>query len=248
MKKFFNKKKSYLQKIKWIPESNNSWNLTKSPTPAKNHIPKWFKDIPLWHDKEKKINIHPSGEYDINSTVKKCVPFMDTFLTGYIQTLWCDIIFYKNDNGSINFEHNGYDSPIGIRDKTHLPIDDRWYPNEFVWQTKWEPLTPPGYSTLYIHPLNRIELPFFTISGIIDTDNWPVTGSYPFLLKNNFVGEIKRGTPIYQMIPLKREHWESEEIIFDKNVEKFINYKVNILKSYRGDGYRNEFWEKKNYG
>lgn len=249
MKKFFNKKKdSIVQQIKWIPESNDSWLRTRPPASAKNHVPQWFKNIPLWHSKEKIINDLTDGSYEINSTVKKCVPFMDTFLTGYIQTLWCDIIFYKNDDGSVGFDHNGYQSPISIRDKTHLPIDDRWYPNEFVWETKWEPLTPSGYSSLYIHPLNRIELPFFTISGIIDTDNWPITGSYPFLLKNGFTGKIERGTPIYQIIPLKREQWESEEIIYDEDIEKFINQKTNILKSHRGDGYRNEFWEKKSYG
>lgn len=247
MKNFFNKKELNHKQIKWIPESNNSFSHIKPPLPAKNYVPQWFKNIPLWHEKEKIINMHQNGEYEINSTVKKCVPFMDTFLIGYIQELWCDIIFYENDKGEINFQHNGDYDPIEIREKTHLPIDDRWYSKEFVWKTKWEPLTPVGYSTLYVHPLNRIDLPFFTVSGVIDTDNWPITGTYPFLLKRGFTGKLERGTPIYQIVPLKREQWESEDTVFDKDVEKIIKNKIIALKSHNGDGYRKEFWEKKNY-
>lgn len=249
---FSRKKKQPLdQKIKWIPESPISWKTTRSPDASKKYVPEWFKNIPLWNSEKKEVKMNPDGSYDINSTVKKCVPFMDSFLIGYIQELWCDITFYYNDDGTVGFEHNGVEDPIAIRDSTHLPIGEKFYSLELVWKTKWEPLTPNGYSSLYVHPLNRIDLPFHTLSGVIDTDQWPISGNFPFLLEKSFIeknGTLFRGTPIYQIIPIKRENWSQEEIFFDHDVEEMIQEKIKLLKSHLGDGYKKEFWDKKSYG
>lgn len=242
------KKKKTLNNIKWMPASFEAWQKVRFPQPSKSYIPQWYKDIPLWENNKKDVKIFKDGSWESNATVKKCVPFIDTFLTGYIQELWCDVVFYENDDGSIGYEHNAKVDPISKRETKLLPNNGMWHNEEFVWKTQWEPQTPEGYSSLYVHPLNRIDLPFYTLSGIIDTDNWPISGNYPFLLNKNFLGTIKRGTPIYQIIPIKRETWTSEEIEFDQNVENVINNKLKTLKSHIVDGYRNEFWEKKNYG
>ena len=227
---------------------DESAHLHYPPVPLSKFVPQWYKDIPLWEGNKKNVKIFKDGSWESNATLKKCVPFMDTFLTGYIQELWCDVIFYENDDGSIGYEHNGKIDPISKRESKLLPNNGMWHNEEFVWKTQWEPKTPEGYSSLYIHPLNRIDLPFYTLSGIIDTDDWPIAGNYPFLLNKNFLGEIKRGTPMYQIIPIKRETWVSEEVEFNKNIEKEINEKVSTVKSHIVDGYRNEFWKKKNYG
>lgn len=245
---FFKTKKKNPNNIKWIPDSLDAWEKVSSPKPSKRYIPEWYKNIPLWHDGKKDIKFFEDGNFETNATVKKCVPFMDTFLTGYIQELWCDIIFYKKDDNSIAYEHNYHTDPISKREKTSLRLDKKmWHGEEFAWKTQWEPQTPEGYSSLYIHPLNRIDLPFFTLSGIIDTDNWPITGYYPFILNKNFVGKIERGTPIYQIIPMKREEWKTEELERDAETEKMILDKTALLKSHVTDGYREEFWEKKKY-
>ena len=46
------------------------WNIEKEyyPTPAKNTIPEWYKNIAPYTENEKKIS---------TSTVKKCMPFFD---------------------------------------------------------------------------------------------------------------------------------------------------------------------------
>jgi|688.fasta_scaffold196974_2 hypothetical protein len=241
------KKKKVANNIKWIPASLNAWQKVRMPQSSKAYVPEWYKKIPLWENGEKRVDTFADGSWESNATLRKCVPFMDTFLAGYIQELWCDIVFYKNDDGTLGWDHNAKEDPISQRPSSHLPNSDNWHNIEFVWKTQWEPQTPEGYSSLYVHPLNRIDLPFYTLSGIIDTDNWPIAGNYPFLLNKNFLGTIKRGTPIYQIIPIKRETWTSQEVEFSQDVEDLINKKLSTVKSHIVDGYRNEFWEKKKY-
>ena len=73
------------------------------------------------------------------------------------------------------------------------------------------------------HPLNRNDLPFITISGIVD-GNFAISadGNVPFYIKNNFEGIIPQGTPIAQLIPFYRQNWFFK--IKKGLVKKFITY------------------------
>ena len=60
------------------------------------------------------------------------------------------------------------------------------------------------------HPLNRLDLPFYTLSGIIDGPYVLLReGNNPFYLKKGFEGLIPQGTPIAQLILIKNEKWRS---------------------------------------
>jgi hypothetical protein len=62
------------------------------------------------------------------------------------------------------------------------------------------------------HPLNRTDLPFYTLSGIVDSDNYMGEGKVPFFIKKDFTGIIPAGTPIVQIIPIKTDEvWKSEK-------------------------------------
>jgi hypothetical protein len=104
--------------------------------------------------------------------------------------------------------------------------------------------TPNGYSLLAVHPLNRIELPFHTLSGVIDTDNFNTPINFPFYIKKNFEGIIKTGTPLVQLIPFKRENWNIKEGQYDPNQTK-----QNWFKFYEDikHAYKNQSWSKKTY-
>ena len=189
-----------------------------------------------------------------HSTSKACMPFMDSFTSGYIQTLPCDVEFKymgvdENGRDIIKYSFEGDDEPLNLREsydniKSTFPKFDGYYNVELQWMTKWEPKTTKGYSTMYYHPANRVDLPFTTFTGIIDTDKWSSTGPLGFLLKSGFEGVIKKGTPIYQMIFIKRDDWinevsdyvskENQKIQEDRKNGKFVNYKKN-------------YWQKKNY-
>ena len=79
--------------------------------------------------------------------------------------------------------------------------------------------TKPGVSILFTHPMNRPDLPFHTLSGMVDTDGFtelPV--HFPAQWKDpGFDGVLKQGTPIVQCIPLRREAAEFDLGEFNDN-------------------------------
>jgi len=114
----------------------------------------------------------------------------------------------------------------------------------YAWNIKWGVQTPSGYSSIFIHPLNRYDLPFTTTSGIMDTDTYSMGGEIPFFLKQDFEGIIPEGTPIVQIIPIKRDSWQSIRSKYDDRFVKNSLYQIG--KTLYG-GYKKLFWQKKHY-
>lgn len=214
------------------------------PRPAKEFYPDYMKKMP-----NKVVN--SIGEEAL--TAVRCVPFTDSFTSGYIQELACDVEI-KNNGKDGDIDLISYKWPGGYRAMS-TRTEDRGEPNlfpkfpgfynaEFQWNTAWEPKTPPGFSTMYHHPSNRFDLPFQTMTGIIDTDVWTVSGPLPFLIKEGFEGIIPAGTPIYQMTPVKRNSWVSGVEDYDEKFTESMNYKV---RRFFFDGYRKAIWQKKSF-
>ncbi len=63
-----------------------------------------------------------------------------------------------------------------------------------------------------MHPANRLDLPFRTITGIVDCDAFRLgLVHFPALwVDRSFNGVLPRGTPVAQAIPVKREALEIE--------------------------------------
>jgi hypothetical protein len=107
---------------------------------------------------------------------------------------------------------------------------------------------PEGYSVLYSQPYDRYDLPFLTTSGIIDNDKVTLPGTMPFFLVKGWVGVLPAGTPYAQMMPFKREDWNSEYIkesgisIINKNSKNSQKYRVP-----NGGVYLKDVWEKRKY-
>lgn len=116
--------------------------------------------------------------------------------------------------------------------------------NPYLWIQPFEFNVPKGYSILITHPFNRYDLPFITMSAIIDVDVFPQRAEVTFYLKSDFSGVIKRGTPIFQVIPFKREKWESEVLPYNESWRlKWVNLSRNVF----GGAYRENFWHKKEF-
>jgi hypothetical protein len=112
-----------------------------------------------------------------------------------------------------------------------------------AWKLNVSFVVPDGYSMLIMHPLNRHDLPFTTISGVIDGGFVsPPSGQVPFFIKKNFEGVIKQGTPIIQIIPFLQQNWDSE--IENGLTEKGYQNK-HAHKIY--GWYKDTFWKKKKY-
>jgi len=62
-----------------------------------------------------------------------------------------------------------------------------------------------------MHPINRPDLPFVSITGLVDADryrdnyiNFPARWRDP-----DFKGVLPKGTPVVQCVPVKREAWSA---------------------------------------
>ena len=210
-------------------------------TPAKNHIPDWYKKIPKW--KNNKVYDVENG---FNNTLKQCMPFLDAFTTGYVVTLPHDI-YVTNNNGVpfLSWKDSKYppQSRDSVADSNLVPFGH--FPMEFVWNFSCATLVPKGYSVLITHPLNRYDLPFTTLSGIVDGEMIMHTkGNVPFYIKQNFEGTIPQGTPIAQLILFRQETWKSKKQ--SGLIKKGEIYNSSSMSTLIG-WYKKTFWTHKKY-
>jgi hypothetical protein len=198
------------------------------PVPAYKAIPEWYRTTKPF------VN---GGE-----TLKKCVPILDSMTAGYSLTLSADVFFNKGAVQDISVNQvvqSHVDGQIG-----DLIIPSEYYKTVYKWINSFTLKTPKGYSTLFIHPVNRIDLPFYSFTGLVDTDKFPLEVNFPFLIKKDFVGIIPAGTPIAQAIPFKREDWSS-------SVEDSLSYQrpafTATMHNPPFNYYKRHFWTRKKY-
>lgn len=215
-----------------------------SLVPAKKLVPKWFKDIPKFR----------GGTLDRNifKTIKQCVPFGDTFITGYLITTSYDLVVdYKDGPTSpyINWVNiTQTHPPVGVRDISStdgMPIPEGYDSTHYIWYLPVTFKLPIGYSAVFTHPLNRYDLPFLTLSGVFDGGYaFAPHSNIPFFLKKGFEGLIPQGTPIAQIIPFKQEEWVSK-----RNPSLVEEGELNRRKSHlvTAGWYKGAFWKKKTY-
>jgi hypothetical protein len=209
-------------------------------SPGKNHVPDWYRKIPT-------TNLNPKRLPSIK-TAKSCVPFLDSFLTGYIATTPIDIAVEVDKLTGIPLLSWGNQDMTVMEERSHeaiptLPIPEGFHNNHFIWRTHMCVQTPKGYSLLVGHPLNRLDLPFFTLSGVVDADGVLTDGNLPFLLRKGFEGLIPAGTPFAQLIPIKREEWKLQK---DEGLVQVSSDNGKMAASRMGY-YKAKFWQKKKY-
>jgi hypothetical protein len=233
--------------VKFNPVSELTEDTVPMPKPARNYIPEWYKRAPAFETKKPQIDKMGMS----NPALKMCMPFIDAMSSGYIQESWQDIVIQVESRESEKVSL-GYSSPtlpeiIGHREKVSVPMGEDFYPIEFIFHPVWIPQLPKGWSMLYTSPINRPDLPFQVLSGIVDSDSFYQSeeGSrIPFYVKNNFEGIIPKGTPMIQMIPIKRSSWESFK---NKYSQREQNKMIVLARQHFWGGYKKTFWHKKTY-
>jgi hypothetical protein len=230
------------KKIIFIPSSSETIEIVDSPKPSSLFIPDWYKQIISDYKKNPKFG---SDGQLLNKSLKMCMPFLDSLTSGYIQKTWCDIYIEKTNSG-VNFTFASSPEIMGSRNCENIKTyKNEFYPNEFFWIIQWVPRLPKGYSALFCHPLNRLDLPFYTLSGIVDSDLYhhAPNGNYPFYLKKDFEGLIPKGTPMYQIIPIKRDDWSSEEESDPNKIIKTHKKQMTVFWEF----YKKNMWQRKKY-
>jgi hypothetical protein len=215
------------------------------PVPAAKVIPQWYKDIPQWGFGETKLSF-PMDRGSHNATVKRCMPFLDGMTAGYTVLLHDDVFVEQLPTGPLMrwkssvemITWHSQDQFEGI------PIPANYHPMVAKWHNDYFFDTPKGYSMLCTHPVNRFDLPFLTITGLVDTDAHPLTVQFPFFLKSGFEGIIESGTPVAQLIPIKRESWKAEVEKYDR--QSAYKRQRSFTRTFAGS-YKKNFWSKKQY-
>jgi hypothetical protein len=178
------------------------------PIPAVLGLPVWFKAMP-----QTAFNT-TMGEETL--TVKKCPPFIDAMTYGFLIPLAMDLEVHNGEftwsfevpEGVVSeFSH----SPIDFHDPSQIAGTPFFDDDRFVvkFNCFWTIEAPSGYSLLFTHPANRADLPFTTLTGLVDCDTFydsPL--NFPARWNDmNFDGVLPKGTPVAQCFPVKREGW-----------------------------------------
>jgi hypothetical protein len=178
------------------------------PIPAVLGLPDWFKAMP-----QKAFSSVLQTE---QMTVKKCPPFIDAMTSGFLVPLIADL---RVENGTFSWDRdvpsgalmNYSRSPIDFHDNTQLSGTPFFDEDRFVlkFTNFWTFEVPAGYSLLITHPFNRHDLPFVTLTGLVDADayrdnfiNFPAHW-HDF----EFTGVLPKGTPVAQCVPMRRDAW-----------------------------------------
>ena len=216
-----------MKKIKFKSRFSNF--IIPPPAPASRSIPEWYREM---------VRVSNGTE-----TVKTCVPFLDAMMSGYTVYLAADVYF---ENGKVSQiseipmveKHSSEQMSAQAVPSSYEKTPYKWVNNFFIE-------TPNGYSCFITHPVNRMDLPFYTLSGVVETDNFPAPINFPFFIKKDFTGVIMEGTPLAQIIPFKRTDWVSEvDDTKDTNIPvSFLNKAFNPPFGY----YKKNFWKRKKY-
>ena len=141
------------------------------PIMASLGLPSWLKAMPT-----QMFNSIDMREED---TVKRCPPFVDAMTTGFLIPLICDL---RIENGEITWDNElppggAFDyprSPIGFHDSSQVVDSPLFEPDRLLikFHNLWTIRAPEGYALLFTHPVNRFDLPFTTLSGLVDCDRF----------------------------------------------------------------------------
>jgi hypothetical protein len=224
-----------MSKTKKIKYQSHIEEYPNNFVPAKAVIPEWYKKATIKTDDPK------------YSGLKRCAPFLDAMSSGYVVKLAFDL-HVENKEGQPFVTWDGSNNehpPIKWRDHVSETVMDGFYSVEYLWNMLATFKVPAGYNMLVTHPLNRYDLPFVTLSGIVEGD-FAIAGlgNLPFYIKKDFSGIIPQGTPILQVIPFKNESWESVKTE-GLCKEGQINSKRSSLVF--AGYYKNNIWKRKNY-
>jgi hypothetical protein len=212
----------------------------------KTLIPQWYKDLTLFHNNQ----LVDENDFQIKKTLKHCTPTLDAFISGYAITLPYDIVISYDGEGNpiLSGKHGGNQlaKVRGRESNKTRPIPHGYNKTELAWSLPLAISVPSGCSFILTHPFNRFDLPFLTLSGIVDGGFvLNAQGDVPFYIKEGFHGVIEKGTPIAQIVPFEHSRWKSEE---SKGLVQLGEItKENIGSKIVHSWYRSTWWVKKKY-
>jgi hypothetical protein len=176
------------------------------PFAARDALPEWLRTMPRTAYSE----LHGT---EIR-TVKQCPPFVDAMIHGFILPLPCDVTVadgvltwdWKLPPLSVAAHPR---APLSYHVPAQLEATPFHAPGQLVvkFNSFWTVELEPGWSLYATHPVNRADLPFRLLTGLVDADRFSDVGIlFPAVWTDpGFTGTLPRGTPVAQCFPVPRE-------------------------------------------
>ena len=218
------------------------------PVPARDCLPEWYANMSKAKD---------TYSFDENAlkSIRACVPVEDFLTAGYILRATYEVRVsekienfvpkmnimtastVRNDlndpNKTDDMQGLHSNNAVGIYAESMCPMRSnakKHLGNYFRFDSEWTVQTPPGYSCLVVQPYYLFQNEFSIMPAIIDTDKFnqkiPVVG---YLTGVSDEVRFFCGDPLVQVIPFKRDNWESE-FTTDTILKKSKYYLFNAYK------------------
>ncbi|RWN56461.1 DUF6065 family protein [Mesorhizobium sp.] len=170
------------------------------PVAAKTVLPDWFRKLPP-------VDAQQASATNNGLTVKRCMPFLDAMTTGWILPLAATVRLEVKDVGSAVDAGWEFDRVMVSNHGAHQVAGNPREPAPpCKFHNYWSIRTPPGWSCLFLPPLNRPAQPFECVADILDTDTYAAHIHFPFFATApDGLYVIEKGTPLVQVIPFRRE-------------------------------------------
>jgi hypothetical protein len=203
--------------------------LFPHPYPAGRSVPAWLKGMPMDNEGIRSL--------------KRCPPFLEAMVAGYLIPAPCDVEFTVTADGQVSWQ-----SHYKVIE-SHTPPQYAGAPfqNNVVLKFKnpWVIRTPAEYCTLITGPVNRFNLPFVPLSGIVETATYYREVHLPMVSTMRPGGRflLKRGEPLAQVIPIRHEQWTSQAAALD------VKRRDEVETAFQHDPhrYRETEWRKLQY-
>ena len=219
--------------------------ILPKPRPARGALPDWLRQMPSDVPA-------PSLGGDLVRTLKHCPPFLDAMGAGVMVPLACDL---HVSGGEIRWDWDPpvitdapiTRAPIGV----HVPEQASGAPLglgdtlAIKFTSFWTLEVPEGWQLYFMHPANRADLPFLTLSGLVSADrfglgyvHFPAVWTDP-----TFEGTLAAGTPVAQVLALPRaaptletRAMNQTEIAQSRDIQEALQAERGVYrKSFRGE-------------
>ena len=234
--------------INFRARSKSEFEVQLKPYPAIKKLPEWFvNELPYEEisgaPNDKKLHFRNKFA---NHTFKKCTPLLDGLGSGYIIPLWADVMVERDEESHQILWKTQRDifslhGPSSRRIIAPVGYDQVVY----KYINCWIPQTPKGYSCLIISPLGYNDLAFKAIPAIVDTDSSTLELVFPMWIKTGFEGIVEKGTPMVQIIPFKRDDWDSTFDYYEDGEYRDIIEEKNFNSTMVGHYLKNHHSKKK---
>jgi hypothetical protein len=179
------------------------------PVLARSALPDWLRTMPA--------NAHSDIHGRDIRTVKQCPPFIDAMAYGFMILLPCDV---SVERGALSWQWDVAQPATAQHPRAPLSFHAacQFAGAPFAsgaeaaikFNSFWTIELEAGWSLFATHPVNRDDLPFRLISGLVDSDRFHDGGiNFPAMwTEPTFSGVLPKGTPVAQCFAVPRVNYD----------------------------------------